>query len=133
MTRRIGLVTALAASSLVAGCGGTAGDLLSIRVEGGPAGATHTVVVTGDGRGSCDRGPLEPLPSARVIVAREIEREVVDLAKGARAFGSRPGARRYVLMTKDGVVRWSDGTPNLPAALPRAQLLALQLGRELCR
>lgn len=133
MRRGIGLVTALAASCLVAGCGGTAGDLLSIRVEGGPAGARHTIVVSGDGRGSCDRGSLEPLPSERVITAREIERDVVDLAKGARTFGDRPGARRYVLKTKDGVVRWSDGTPNLPAALPRAQLLALQLGRDLCR
>jgi hypothetical protein len=133
MRRRVGLVTALVASSLVAGCGGTAGDLLSIRVEGGPAGAGHTVVVSGDGRGSCDRGPLKPLPSARVIAAREIERDVADLAKGARTFGNRPGARRYALKTKDGVVRWSDGTPNLPTALPRAQLLALQLARELCR
>jgi hypothetical protein len=133
MRRAVGLLTALAASSLVAGCGGTAGDLLSINVEGGPAGANHTIVVTGDGRGSCDRGPLVPLPSERVIAARKIEREVVDVAKGARTFGSRPGARRYVLKTKDGVARWSDGTPNLPAALPQAQLLALQLGRELCR
>jgi hypothetical protein len=129
----MGLVTALAASALAAGCGGTAGDLLSIGVQGGPAGAGHTVVVTGDGRGSCDRGPLRSLPSARVIAAREIEREVVDLARGASAFHDRPGARRYVLETKDGVVRWSEGTPSLPGALARAQLLALQLGRELCR
>lgn len=127
------LALALAAVALAAGCGGTAGDLLSIRVTGGPAGAGHTVVVSGDGRGSCDRGPLKPLPSGRVIAAREIERDVLELARNATTLPNRPGGRRYALKTKDGVVRWSEGAPNLPAPLPRAQLLALQLDRELCR
>jgi hypothetical protein len=132
MRRRIGLVTALAASSLAAGCGGPAGDLLSIGVAGGPTGARHTLVVSGDGRGSCDRGPLKELPSERVIDARKLEGDVGDLAKRAAAYPSRPGATRYALHTRNGVVRWSEGTPGLPSELPRAQLLALQLRRQLC-
>ena len=132
MRRRAGVVAALAASALTAGCGGTAGDLLSIEVDGGPTGARHTLVVSGDGRGSCDRRSLKPLPSQRVIDARELEGDVGDLAKRAAAYPSRPGATRYVLHTDKGVVRWSDGTPGLPSELPRAQLLALQLRRELC-
>jgi hypothetical protein len=128
----IGVVTALAASALAAGCGGTAGDLLSIDTAGGPTGARHTLVVSGDGRGSCDRGPLRTLPSARVIDARELEGDVGDLAKRAATYPPRPGATRYGLHTADGVVRWSEGTPGLPTELPRAQLLALQLRRLLC-
>ena len=122
----------LVALLLLAGCGGTAGDLLSITVSGGPA-AKHTLVVSGDGRGSCDRGELRALESQRVIEAREIEREARKLARDAASYPERPGARRYALSTNDGVVRWSEGDSGLPRALPRAQLLALQLEHQLCR
>ena len=131
---RSAAVVAIAAAAGVAGCGGTAGDLLSITVSGGPgaAAAKHTLVVSGDGRGSCDRGKLGALESQRVIEAREIEREARKLARDAASYPERPGARRYALSTNDGVVRWSEGNPALPNVLPRAQLLALQLQRELC-
>ena len=124
---------AATAALFATGCGGTAGDLLSIQVSGGPTADKHTVVVSGDGRGTCERGgALKPLPSATVIDAREIERGVKKLAHRAAEYPPRPGARRYVLSTTAGVVRWSEGTPGLPKDLPRAQLLALQLERRLC-
>jgi hypothetical protein len=127
------VITAIATAAVaLAGCGGTAGDLMSITISGGPTGK-HTLVVSGDGRGSCDRGELKALESQRVIDAREIERDARKLARGAAAYPERPGARRYAMSTNDGVVRWSEGTPGLPKALPRAQLLALQLERQLCR
>jgi hypothetical protein len=123
----------LVAAAALSGCGGEAGDLMSIEYEGGPTGIHHTVVVTGDGRGSCDRGPEKLLPSDRVIDAREIEKEVTDLARKAADYPPKPGARRYIINTDDGDVRWSEGDPGLPSVLPRAQLLALQLERLLCR
>jgi len=126
-------MTALVAAAALAGCGGEAGDLMSIEYEGGPTGIHHTIVVTGDGRGSCDRGPLKELPSDRVIDAREVEREAADLARRATAYPPLPDARRYTLRTKAGVVSWSEGTRGLPPVLPKAQLLDLQLQRLLCR
>lgn len=132
MRRRWALAAALAASALASGCGGTAGDLMSITVSGGIAGASHTIVVSGDGRGSCDRGPLKPLPSDRIIDARKSERDLTDYAKRAAEYPAGTDARRYAVNTKDGVVRWSEGTPGLPAVLPRTQLLALQLERLVC-
>ena len=129
---RLLLPAALAALAL-SGCGGEAGDLMSIEFQGGPTGAHHTVVVTGDGRGSCDRGKEELLPSARVIDAREIAKDVSDLARKAADYPPKAGATRYKLRTTDGDVRWSEGTPALPPELPKAQLLALQLERLLCR
>jgi hypothetical protein len=122
-----------AAAAGMAGCGGSAGDLLSISARGGLAGGTHMIVVTGDGRGSCDRGPLKQLPGDRVLDARGIERDATDLATKATDFPpSRKGARRFTLDTKDGEVRWSERTPGIPSVLPRAQLLELQLERLLC-
>ena len=70
-----------ACALLLAGCGGSAGDLLSITASGGPAPGKHTIVVSGDGRGSCDRGPLKELPSDRVLEAREIEKDVLPVAR----------------------------------------------------
>jgi hypothetical protein len=124
---------AVASVLLLAGCGGGAGDLLSITVSGGFAPTRHTIVVSGDGRGSCDRGPLKELPSDRVIDAREIERDAADLARRGATYPPSPDARAYVLRTKAGTVRWSEGGRGLPSVLPRAQLLELQLERLLCR
>jgi hypothetical protein len=124
---------ALAASALIAGCGGGAGDLMSIQITGGPTAEKNTVVVSGDGRGSCDRGALKELPSQRVIDARAVARDAADLARKASTYPPKAGARRYELRTNDGVVRWSEGSPGIPSVLPRAQLLALQLEQLLCR
>jgi hypothetical protein len=132
MRRCIGAGLAAAAVAMT-GCGGAAGDLLSLSASGGVAGGTHTVVVSGDGRGSCDRGPLKQLPADRVIDARGIERDATELATEATDLPARKGARRFTLGTKDGEVRWSERTPGIPSVLPRAQLLELQLERLLCR
>jgi hypothetical protein len=130
--RKVGLV--VLAALAVAGCGGESGDLMSFEIEGGPAGtAPHRIVVTGDGRGSCDRSDSKLLPSERVIDARVIEADVSELARRAAEYPARRGGRRYTLSTDDGDVTWSEGTPGLPEVLPKAQLLALQLERLLCR
>ena len=126
-------LVAIAAMTLVGGCGGGAGDLLSIEASGGVAGGRHTVVVSGDGRGSCDRGALKQLPADRVIDARGIERDAGDLARGAADYPSPTAdARHFILKTKDGEVTWSEGAPSLPSVLPKTQLLAVQLQRILC-
>jgi hypothetical protein len=117
---------------LVAGCGGNPGDLLAISVSGGFAPAKHTIVVSADGRASCDRGRLKDLPADRVIDARELEKDVADLAKHAATFPPSPDAREYTLRTKAGTVRWGEGARGLPSELARAQLLELQLQRIVC-
>ncbi len=132
MRRRVAMLGA-AVALLASGCGGDPGDLMSLQVSGGPTAEKHTLVVSGDGRGSCDRGKLVLLPGDRVIDAREIVKEANDLLTKAASYPARPGARRYALNTGDGTVRWSEGTPALPSVLPKAQLLALQLERLLCR
>jgi hypothetical protein len=128
------LIVVVTAALAVAGCGGESGDLMSIEISSGPAGtAKHTIVVTGDGRGSCDKGGDKLLPSERVIDARVIEKDLAEPARQAADYPPKPGTRRYKVLTGDGDVSWSEGTPGLPSVLPRTQLLALQLERLLCR
>lgn len=132
---RSGLAAALLAALLVAGCGGTAGDLIAIEVSGGPARERGPleIVVADNGRASCNRGEAETLPSDLLIEARELERELGDLAEqGANYPGGGGDQRQYVARTRAGTVRWAEGVRDLPPVLPRAQLLALRLDRLLC-
>jgi hypothetical protein len=123
---------ALAAAAVLAGCGTATEDLLAIEVNGGPAHVHERIRVTDDGRASCG-GPLRSIPSQRVLDAREIKRKLRPLARRGASFpSSRPGARRYVVGSFDGTVRFGEGASG-PPALGRAALLALQLERELCR
>ena len=134
MARSAALV--LAALVLAGGCGGEAGDLMAIEVSGGPSRARTPldIVLAGDGRGTCNGRPSETVPSDVVIEARELERELEDLAEdGARYGATRDGRREYIVRIKAGTVRWAEGEPDLPEVLPRAQLLAVQLDRLLCR
>jgi hypothetical protein len=123
------------AGVLAAGCGGESGDLMAIDVSGGKArGHEFEIVIASDGRASCNDRPEETIPSELLIDARELERELSDLAEeGATFGGGGDDAREYVVRIKEGTVRWTEGEPGLPQELPQAQLLALQLDRQLCR
>lgn len=137
MRARLAASTALAiAAFTTAGCGGSPGDLMSINVTGGPGNVKQDIVIRADGLATCNDGAEKDIGSERLIEAREIEREVGDLAKRGAVYEARQRAelklRNYVLRRDDGEVRWTETARGLPEILPRAQLLALQLGRELC-
>ncbi len=117
----------------LAGCGGSPGDLIEIRSSGGPAQREQRIVVSGDGRSTCNGGPTKDIGSDALIEAREIERELTDLAGRAAVYESPRGeATNYVARTKDGTVRWQEGAEGLPEVLSQAQLFVLQQGRTLC-
>jgi hypothetical protein len=131
MTRGVPALPALAAA-LLAGCGGGAGDLMTITTHGG-GGPAHRVVVTGNGEGSCDGGPQRTLPSEHVLDAREVERELEKPAKARASYTNGPaGARRYTATTKDGVVTWAEGARAAPPVIAKALLLTQELKRDLC-
>jgi len=133
--RRAAWLAPLLAAAAVGGCGGEAGDLMAIEITGGPARERPLdIVVASDGRGSCNEGDSEMLPSDLLIEARELERELGDLAEEGANYSSGTERRRaYVVRIKAGTVRWTEGEPGLPEELPRTQLLALRLDRLLCR
>jgi hypothetical protein len=108
---------------------------MAIEVAKGPArGRALDIVIASDGRASCNNRPEEMIPSELVIDARELERDLGDLAEeGAFFEPTGAGRREYVVRIKAGTVRWSEGNRGLPRELPRTQLLTLRLDRLLCR
>jgi hypothetical protein len=123
------------AAALLAGCGGSAGDLMALQASGaGQPGAPVSLVITNDGRARCGSGELREISSDELIEARELEREVEELIDAGRRFDARPrrDRRRYVVRVREGALRWVEGAPDNPATLARLELLALRLGRRLC-
>jgi hypothetical protein len=121
-----------ATTAALAGCGGSAGELITISTTGG-GGPAYRVVVTGDGRGSCNGGAERVLPSQHVLDAREVERELKDDAKKRASYvDGPPGARRYVASTKDGLVTWVEGARSAPPEVGKAILLTQNLKRDSC-
>jgi hypothetical protein len=127
------LVPLIALVALLAGCGGSPGDLLAIDVHGGAARRDQRIVIENNGNATCNGGPSRDIGSKPLIDAREIERDLKDDATRAAEYGpGNPRGAGYVVRPKDGTVRWQEGARGLPEVLPRTQLFALQQGRLLC-
>jgi hypothetical protein len=127
------LLACAAVCCALAACGGTAGDLMGIEVSGGPVKGVERIHVTDDGRGGCDNGKLSQLASDTVLEARNVVRDATPLIKEGASFPAAAGGRRtFELRTKDGNIDWGEGAAGLPAVLPQAELLAVQL-EPLCR
>jgi len=129
VTRLFILLTA----ALLAGCGGTSGDLLAMEVSGGFQPKTVAITVTDDGRGTCNRGALKPVTGQTLLDAREIQRELAPYANQARVFpAAGADQRQYELRMREGAVTWPEGGQDLPPALGRAVLLERSLEQQLC-
>jgi hypothetical protein len=131
--RRRALAASALAALAAAGCGNPGGDLIAIEVREAGAGTPATrLVVTDDGRGSCNGSELERLPSERLLEAREVEREIERLAVNDTRLPPLRGRRSYRAETPDGSVTWSEGFRPAPEGIAEGTLLALKLRRELC-
>jgi hypothetical protein len=116
-----------------AGCGSSPGDILGLGISGGPPRKTFHMHVMEDGRASCNKKPLHQLSDSLLLDARNVVRDAGPLVKRSASFGApSPQRRDFELRTPDGTVTWVEATPRLPAVLPQAELLALQLQRALC-
>ena len=110
------------------GCGNPGGDLIALEERG--TGFTR-LVVTDDGRGSCNGGELQRLESDRLLEAREVERELQELADEATNFPDPYGGRHFRAQMRGATVTWRERSAQDPI-LPKATALILKLRRELC-
>ena len=108
---------------------------MAIEVSGGKArGGDLDIVIASDGRATCNDSPKETIPSDLLIDARELERDLGDLADEGATFRTGDGDRReYVVRIDNGTVRWAEGEEGLSEELPQTQLLTLRLDRAVCR
>lgn len=133
MTRAAGAVTAALCAIAVAGCGGAPGDILGLGISGGLQRQAVRMHVEENGRASCNKNQLHQLSSAEILNARNIVRDAKPFASSGANFG-RPGGgqRNFQLRTPDGTVNWTEAAVGVPPVLSQAELLALQMERQLC-
>ena len=118
----------LGALAALAGCGNPGGDLIALEERGA---RLNRMVVTDDGRGRCNDGELRRLPDGRLLEAREVERDLRELAERATNFPEATGGRHFRAQMRGVTVTWRERSAQDPV-LPRATLLTLRLRRELC-
>lgn len=129
--------------SCFAGCGGGAplDDLFAVSRTGSIPGARLELVVTDDGRASCNRRPLVGITSGELITARQIRRDLrggdEDGAVGPaqRHLTLPPGSGsilRYTVRAEAGTVAFADTSPRQPAVFRRIAALTRQIARGAC-
>jgi hypothetical protein len=122
------------AALLLAGCGGgiTSPDLFLVRRTGGIPGARLTMLVNDGGFVTCN-GRKHQLPSARLIDARELLREMKPYAK--EALSLPPGPRsvlRYRVRTELGTLSFADDSRGIPAKLYALPLFVREVAQGVC-
>jgi hypothetical protein len=127
------LVAGVAGAAALAGCGDTSADLFAVTrspVAGAAGGAT--VVVRDDGTVACGRRRMS-LPSALLLQARELQRELEGPAtKGVTlAAGARP-VYGYSVRSPAGSVRFYDDSARQPQVFYRLAYFTLQVLQQVC-
>lgn len=125
---------ALAAVTVLAGCGGIkAPDLFIVQRTGAVAGAQLTIVVNEEGGVRCNGATTLKLSDPQLVEARAIQEELHDLASKHASFP--PGPRSvlsYYVREESGTVRFSDNSSGQPSVLRRLALFVLQSAQRVC-
>jgi hypothetical protein len=133
MRRALAAPAALICVAALAGCGGAPGDILGLGISGGEQQQAVRMHVEENGRASCNNNQLHQLTSSEILSARNIVRDAKTLAETGASFGNPgSGQRNFQLRTPDGTVNWTEAAPGVPPVLPQAEVLALQMERQLC-
>jgi hypothetical protein len=120
------------AAGLLAGCGTQGADLMVVDRSGSIPGARLEMRVIDDGQVECN-GERHDLGSEQLIEAREVVRELAEPA--LRNLSLPPGDStilRFRIRTEDGVVGFSDTSPDQPEVLPRAAQLVRTIAKDAC-
>jgi hypothetical protein len=116
-----------------AGCGTKSADLFEVERSGADRNANVNLVVNDDGTVSCNRGRSKLLPSAQLLTARELARQ---LGKQAQLAIELPPAKnsllRYVVRTSEGKVAFSDTSAGKPKSFDRLAGFTKDVVEDIC-
>jgi hypothetical protein len=130
----LGLLVALAAASVLAGCGGVkAADLFIVYRGGSTPHARLTLLVNEEGGVHCNGGPTLKLSDPALVQARAIQEELHDAAASHLSLAPGPGSvLSYYVRDENGTVSFSDNSAKQPKVLRQLQLFVLQTAQQVC-
>jgi hypothetical protein len=127
--RRLALLLPLA---VLAGCGTDGADLMDVARSGDIPGAKLTVRVIDDGQVECN-GVRHDMTSDQLIEAREVVRELEEpAADGLSLPPGDPSILRFRIRTEEGVVGFSDTSPDQPVVFYEAAQLIRDIAQDAC-
>jgi hypothetical protein len=127
-------IAAIAAASVLGGCGGIkAPDLFIVERTGTVPGARLTLLVNEEGGVRCNGGRTLKLSDPQLVEARAIQEDLHDLASKHATLAPGAGSvLSYSLREESGTVRFSDNSSGQPHVLRQLALFVLQTSRLLC-
>jgi len=131
---RVRWAFALAAlgAALPAGCGSPPGDLFEVTRSGTIPGA-RLVLLVSDGTVTCNGGEPRALDGERLLMARELRRDLEAPARARLALAPAPGSvLSYRARLEPGVLSFSDSSAGRPAALTRLAAFTRDVAKRVC-
>ncbi len=127
-------VAAVVALLLLAGCGAPSADLFVVTRSGKDKNANVSVLVSDDGTVRCNRGkPLE-MGAKRLLVARQLARDLQKQAALGLELPRGPGAiLSYKVRLQDGTVGFSDTSRGRPATFNRVAAFSADVIERVCK
>jgi hypothetical protein len=117
---------------LLAGCGTEGADLMIVDRSGSIPGADLQMRVIDDSQVECN-GTRHDLGSDELIEARELVRELAEPARENVSLPpGNPTILRFRVRTEDGVVGFSDTSPDQPQAFYRVAQLVRTIAKQAC-
>lgn len=132
--RPVTALCVLAATVLLAGCGGVkAPDLFLVYRSGSAAQAKLTLLVNEEGGVSCNGRAGQKLDDPQIVKAREIQEELQKPSSSHLSLAPRAGSvLSYYVRDESGTVRFSDNSAGQPAVFRKLQLFVLQSAQQAC-
>src|SRR5438067_10593059 len=118
MRRRLAAAAVLAVS--LGGCGGPAADLFVVQRSGSIPGARLSLRVSDDGFVRCDGGKRQAMGDSALLKARQLARDLDDIALETLPPGPR-SVLRYRIRVEAGNISLSDSSPRQRKALAQLQ------------
>jgi hypothetical protein len=131
---RATIALVLAASALLAGCGGVeAPDLFVVTRSGSGPHADLTLLVNEEGGVNCNGGPTLKLSDPQLVKARAIQEELKEHEPSHLSLPARRGSvLHYNVRDETGTVSFSDNSTPQPSVLRDMQLFVLQTAQQVC-
>jgi hypothetical protein len=123
----------LVAATLLAACGQPGADLFVVQRSGQGPGAALTLRVADDGFVGCNGRPRRRMSDERLLLAREIERELNGDAKQRVSRPPGPASvLSYSVKLESGTVRFSDTSPGISKEERKAAAFTREIATGVC-
>ena len=124
----------LIALLMLAGCGAPSADLFVVTRSGKDKNANVSVLVSDDGYVSCNRGKPVPMGAKRLLVARQLARDLQKQAALGLELPRGPGAiLSYKVRLQDGTIGFSDTSRGRPATFNRVAAFSADVIERVCK